>query len=239
MIPIKDTIPHRESPFVNYILIFINVFVFVIETMLPEPYLNWFVHKYGLVPARYTNHVWSMLTGLSSWDFSPFLTNMFLHGSWIHLISNIWALWIFGDNVEDRLGHFRYLVFYLLCGIFANITHMLTNLNSTIPVVGASGAISGVMAAYLILFPFSRIITLVPVFFIPFFFEIPAFFYIGAWFVSQLFSGFLALLVPSEWCSIAWWAHIGGFVAGLVLLPLFKKRYYRTFYPDEIYFYFH
>ncbi len=239
MLPIKDTIPHREAPFVNYFIIFINVVIFIIETMMPEPYLNHFIHEFGLVPARYTNKIWAVLTGLPPWDYSPFLTNMFLHGGWIHLISNMWALWIFGDNVEDRLGHFRYLLFYIFCGILANFTHFFTNLDSTIPVVGASGAISGVMAAYLIMFPFSRIITLIPIFFIPFFIEIPALLYIGGWFISQLFSGFLTLLVPGEWSSIAWWAHIGGFVAGLILLPFLKKRDYRSFYPDEIYFQFH
>ncbi|MBT8764422.1 rhomboid family intramembrane serine protease [Desulfohalobiaceae bacterium Ax17] len=235
MIPLKDSIPHRETPFVNYAIMAVNILVFFIQVSLPEPYLITFIHKYGLVPARYTNEVWAFFAGLPPWDYSPFLTNMFLHGGWFHLISNMWALWIFGDNVEDRLGHFRYLIFYILCGLAANMTHFLTDLYSTIPVVGASGAIAGVMGAYLILFPYSRIITLIPVFFIPYFIEIPAVLYLVGWFVSQLFPGILAIVSANNGSSIAWWAHIGGFIAGIILLPLLRKKEYRRLYPDEIF----
>lgn len=235
MIPLKDSIPHRETPFTNYIIIAVNILVFLIQASLPEPYLIAFMHKYGLVPARYTNEVWAFFAGLPPWDYSPFLTNMFLHGGWFHLISNMWALWIFGDNVEDRLGHFRYFIFYIICGLVANLTHFITNFHSTVPVVGASGAIAGVMGAYMILFPHSRIITLIPIFFLPYFIEIPAVLYLIGWFISQLFPGLLAIVSIHNGSSIAWWAHIGGFIAGIILLAFMRKKEYHRLYPDEIF----
>ncbi|SDN56551.1 Membrane associated serine protease, rhomboid family [Desulfonauticus submarinus] len=236
MIPLKDSIPHRETPFVNYFIIALNCLVFLYETSLSPAELETLFHNFGLVPARYTHPVWAMFTGLSPHNYLPFFTNIFLHGGWFHLISNMWALFIFGDNVEDRLGHKRYLLFYLLCGIGANLCHFMLNADSTLPTVGASGAISGIMGAYLILFPFSRIITLIPIFFLPYFIEIPAFFYLIAWFFMQVFSGVFSLANPYASSNIAFFAHIGGFIIGIVLLPLFKNKNYRTWYPDEIYF---
>jgi membrane associated rhomboid family serine protease len=163
------------------------------------------------------------------------LTCMFLHGGWMHFIGNMWVLFLFGDAVEDRMGPARYLVFYLLCGLAAGLTHYLTNPTSPVPTVGASGAIAGVMGAYFVLFPTARVITLIPVFFFPFLVEIPAVVYLGVWFASQLFSGTLALVGPQYYEGVAWWAHVGGFVAGIALLPLFKKsrKQYRRYYPDE------
>jgi membrane associated rhomboid family serine protease len=160
---------------------------------------------------------------------------MFLHGGWLHLIGNMWVLYLFGDNVEDRMGPARYLAFYLLCGLAASLTHYAINPGSTVPTLGASGAISGVLGAYLLLFPTARVITLVPVFIIPFFFEIPAVVYLGFWFVMQLFSGTLSLAGAEPPEGVAWWAHVGGFVTGMALLPVFKKsrKQYRHYYADE------
>lgn len=160
---------------------------------------------------------------------------MFLHGGWMHLIGNMWMLWIFGDNVEDRLGHGRYLLFYVLCGLAASWTHILLHPNSTVPAIGASGAISGVMGAYLLLFPRARVITLFPLFFIPYFLELPAIVYLGAWFLMQLFSGAFSILAPGEGGGIAWWAHVGGFLAGALLGPPMRRRrrYYRPYFRDE------
>ncbi|MDQ7031645.1 MAG: rhomboid family intramembrane serine protease [Desulfonauticus sp.] len=236
MIPLKDSIPHREFPFINYLLIGINCIIFIYETSLSPVELEMLFYHYGLVPARYTHPIWATIAGLSPNNYLPFFTNLFLHGGWLHIIGNMWFLLIFGDNVEDRLGHAKYLIFYLLCGIGANLVHFWVNPNSTIPTVGASGAISGIMGAYLLLFPFSRIITFIPIFFIPYFIEIPAIFYILIWFFMQLFSGMFSLAMPYASSNIAFFAHIGGFVIGLLILPLLKNRDYRKLYPDEFYF---
>ncbi len=236
MIPIKDIIPRREVPIVTYILIFINVLIFLIEISIPEPMLHSLLYIFGLVPARYTHPAWAYFMGLHMDNYWPFFTNIFLHGSWFHLISNMWALWIFGDNVEDRMGHIRYLIFYLLCGVFASFTHFVFNANSTIPAIGASGAISGVMGAYMIMFPTSRIITLIPIFFIPWFIEIPAVIFIGFWFISQLISGTFAMFIEQNVGGIAWWAHIGGFIFGVLIHKLFTRSDFRDYYPDEFHY---
>lgn len=235
MIPIRDIIPRREFPFVNYSIIVINILIFLYEVSLPEGLLNDFFYLFGLVPARFSHPEWAYFNGLYIDNYWPFFTNMFLHGSWFHLISNIWTLFIFGDNVEDRLGHFKYLIFYILSGLAASITHFIFNIDSTIPAIGASGAIAGVMGAYLIMFPYSRIVTLIPIFIIPFFIEIPAIIYLGIWFYTQIVSGTFSLMANQNAAGIAWWAHIGGFVFGMIAHIIFKKKKYRDFYPDEIY----
>jgi membrane associated rhomboid family serine protease len=168
-------------------------------------------------------------------DYWPFITSMFLHGGWLHIISNMWTLYIFGDNVEDRMGTMRFVMFYFLCGLAAGIVHILTNLSSTIPTVGASGAIAGVLGAYFLLFPTARVITLIPIFIFPLFVEIPAITYLIIWFISQLFSGVLSLGLPDDVGGIAWWAHVGGFVAGMMLHWVFVKgrKRFRTLSPDE------
>jgi membrane associated rhomboid family serine protease len=237
MFPIKDTIPSREFPCATWTIIIINAIVFFIELSLPKELLTKVFYNFGVVPARYSHPDWAVFFGLSFDNYWPFLTNMFLHGGWMHFISNMWTLYLFGDNVEDRLGHVRFLVFYILSGIVASITHYIFNLHSTVPALGASGAIAGVMGAYFIMFPHSRVITLIPILFIPYFIEIPAFVYLWVWFVTQLLSGTFSLLSPEAGGGIAWWAHIGGFVTGILMLPLFKKRRssYRVFFSDEIY----
>jgi membrane associated rhomboid family serine protease len=152
----------------------------------------------------------------------------------LHIIGNVWALWIFGDNVEDRMGSLRFAIFYLACGLAAAVTHLMTQPESTVPTVGASGAIAGVLGAYLLLFPTARLVVLFPVLFLPFFFELPAVLYLGAWFLIQLFSGTMALASPTQVGGIAFWAHVGGFTAGLLLCPLFVRRpRARRMQPDE------
>ncbi len=231
MFPLQDTIPRRQSPFVTWAIIAINLVIFVIEISLPPPVLERIFFYLGIVPARYTHPFWPN-EGISYW---PFLTNMFLHGGWLHFIGNMWTLWIFGDNVEDRLGHIRYAIFYILCGISASLTHILFNMHSTVPAIGASGAIAGVMGAYFIMFPHSRIITMIPIFFLPWIVELPAVIFLGFWFLSQVFSGTFAVLAPHAGGGIAWWAHAGGFLAGIVLCLILKrsKAKYRPYYPDE------
>jgi membrane associated rhomboid family serine protease len=227
MLPLKDTVQSRSFPIVNWLLIALNVLVFFMLVSL-GPRAELWMSVLGLTPARLFRHP-------DLFEFATIFTSMFLHGGWAHLLSNMLALYIFGDNVEDRMGSGRYLLFYLLCGFAAAVVHVFLNPNSTIPTVGASGAISGVLAAYFIFFPTARVITLVPLFFLPWFVEIPAVFYLGFWFVSQLFNGLLTVVSGAQaFGGVAWWAHVGGFIAGLALGPFFaRRRYVRRIYPDE------
>lgn len=232
MFPIRDTILRREAPSTTWALIAANVIVFLIEISLPQRTLEWVFYHFGLVPARYTDLQFRAWFGPTIDSIWPFITNMFLHGSWMHLIGNMWALWIFGGSVEDRMGHMRFVVFYFLCGIAASLTHYVINLHSAIPAIGASGAIAGVMGAYMLMFPTAQVITLIPLGFIPFFVPIPALIFIGGWFLVQLYAGVHALVAPQFGGGIAWWAHVGGIAAGMVLLPVFRHRRH---FPDGIY----
>lgn len=236
MIPIRDTIPSRNPPVVTWSLIAINVVVFFHEISLSPGELEHFFYRFGLVPARYSHPDWAQWLGFRADDYWPFLTSMFLHGGWAHIIGNMWTLWIFGDNVEDRLGRTRFLAFYVITGLAAGLTHWFTNVDSTIPTVGASGAIAGVLGAYFVLFPHSRIIVLFPVLFLPLFFELPAGVYLLFWFLSQVFSGTFAGLTSEDVGGVAWWAHVGGFAAGLLLHRVFLWGWRggpRRFEPDE------
>jgi membrane associated rhomboid family serine protease len=224
MLPIGDTVPRRNVPITTWFLIASNVFVFLLELSMSPYRIERFFYLFGIVPARYTHPEWAAWVGFPVDNYWPFLTSMFIHSSGLHILGNMWTLWIFGDNVEDRMGPMRFLCFYLLCGIAAGIVHSLTNPDSRIPAVGASGAIAGVLGAYFFLFPYARIILLIPVFIFPFFFELPAVIYVGFWFLSQVFSGTLALASPDEVGGVAWWAHVGGFTAGIILHFLFVKR---------------
>src|SRR6267142_20889 len=210
MLPIGDNIPARNRPVATWLLIIVNSLAFLVELAIPEPALEELFHVFGLVPA-----------GLTAWAL---LTSMFIHGGWLHVIANMWTLWIFGDNVEDRMGPVRFLIFYLLCGLAGGVVHCLIYPGSTVPALGASGAIAGVLGAYLVLFPFARVIVLLPILFIPFFFQLPAVAYLVFWGVSQLFSGTLALAQPAESGGVGWWVHVGGFVAGIVLQFFFVRR---------------
>jgi len=224
MFPVRDTIPGRNPPVAVWLLILANSVVFLFELAMPEYALRQFFHLFGIVPARYAHPDWALWVGFPVDDYWPFLTSMFLHGGFMHIIGNMWTLWIFGDNVEDRMGPVRFLAFYVLCGLAAGMVHWLTNPDSTIPTVGASGAIAGVMGAYFLLFPYSRVVVLVPVLFFPFFFELPAVTYLGFWALSQVFSGTLSLAGPANVGGVAWWAHVGGFMAGILLHFFFVKR---------------
>jgi membrane associated rhomboid family serine protease len=168
-------------------------------------------------------------------NISTRLSMMFLHGGWLHLILNMWTLWLFGPTIEDRLGHGRYLTFYLACGFAASITHVIFNPTSIIPALGASGAIAGLLGCYMRLFPMARVVVVVPILFIPLFFEVYAFVFIGLWFLIQVLQSMMALLLPSAGGDVAWWAHVGGFIAGFALGPFLvrSERRYRVYYPDE------
>lgn len=223
MFPIRDTIAHRHFPFATWTLIALNIYAFFRELALPPAATERMLYLFGLVPARFTHSQWAASVGFPIHDYWPFLTTIFLHGGWLHIIGNMWVLAIFGDNVEDRMGPLRFVTFYLLCGLSAGILHVLTNADSTVPAVGASGAIAGVMAAYFVLFPRARIIAMFPIFFWPVFFELPAFLYLGFWFLMQFFSGTLAVATQREVGGIAWWAHVGGFLTGILTFWVFLR----------------
>ncbi len=229
MIPLKDTVRARSFPWVNTALILANAAVFGVELSRGSGAVAT-IERLGVVPARFLDH-----TDLG--QVATLFAALFIHAGWVHIIGNMLALYIFGDNVEDRLGHAGYALFYLLCGVAANFSHIAANTGSTLPTIGASGAISGVMAAYLLLFPRSHVITLVPIFFFPWIIEIPALVYIGFWFLSQLWNGVATVVanLPAEASGgVAFWAHVGGFVTGAVLVPVFiRLRPYGDFHLDE------
>jgi membrane associated rhomboid family serine protease len=227
MFPLQDTIPSRGVPLVTWTIILINALAFFYELSLPPDELQRFIFLIGFVPARFAVD--------PAGAFSTLITCMFLHGGWAHFIGNMWMLYLFGDNVEERMGAVRYLIFYLLCGVGAGLAHYFMNPTSELPSLGASGAIAGVLGAYFRLFPTARVITLVLLVFLPLFIEIPAVVFIGIWFISQLFSGTIALLGPQYAAGVAWWAHVGGFLAGVVLVPLFTRPETERlpYYADE------
>ena len=239
MIPLTDDTPRYSTPLINYFLIAANVAVFLFEISLDRRAQTGFIEVFGLVPARLAMslnlalpHVHGASHAISpAMACLPVLTSMFLHGGWWHLIMNMWFLWIFGRNLEDALGHFPYLVFYLTCGFAAAMVQTFSDLGSQIPTVGASGAIAGVMGGYFILYPRARVLMLVPFLFI-FFLWLPAWVVLGYWFVLQILSGVGTALVTAERGSggVAFWAHIGGFVAGILLVKLFPSRTQRYRY---------
>jgi membrane associated rhomboid family serine protease len=225
LIPLRDSIPSRSLPIVNWFLILVNVTVFLYEVVfLDSQQAEGLIREYGLIPDKIRLEGISNLYELRTTIVRPFFTNMFLHGGWWHLIANMWILFIFGDNVEDRMGKVRYFLFYLLCGIVASLTHFVLHRNSPVPAIGASGAISGIMAAYMVMFPKSTIISLIPILIIPLFLPIPAVIYIGLWFLGQLLSGTTSLMLSSSATGIAFWAHIGGFLGGLWLYRYFDVQ---------------
>jgi membrane associated rhomboid family serine protease len=211
MIPLRDVIPSRTFPALVIAIIGLNAFAFLFEQTLGERELAFFVREYGVVPASFT---WSSV-----------FTSMFLHGGWMHFLGNMLFLWIFGDNVEDRMGHGRFIVFYLLCGAVAALAHVMSEPGSLIPTIGASGAVAGVMGAYFVLYPHSRILTLLPIFIFWQIIEVPAVLFLGLWFVLQLFSGVGTMLMAqgAPAGGIAFWAHVAGFVAGVLLVFAFRR----------------
>lgn len=215
MIPLKDMTPRRSFPIVTLLLIVANVIVFVHQIMLPPPAFDAFIQTYGLVPAKIDLALAGRHYSLAQ-AFLPFFTSMFLHAGFLHIIGNMLFLWVFGGNVEDRFGSVPYLFFYLVCGLGSGIAQVAFSWGSHVPSIGASGAISGVLGAYVIFFPRSRILTLIPLFIIWFTWRIPAVIFIGIWFAIQFLSG-LSSLGGSVTGGVAWWAHVGGFVLGILI----------------------
>ena len=223
MFPLKDNIPAKNFPYVNIGLIVINVIFFVYEMSYGHK-IDQIIHTWGFIPARFlAQHAENWL---SPAGFLPVFSSMFLHANLIHLISNMWMLWIFGDNVEDCMGHGRYLMFFLLCGMASVGAQAISDPYSTIPMVGASGAISGVLGAYFLSYPHARILTLVPIVILFYLIELPAYFFLGLWFVIQFIQGSLYSLNSGQIVGggIAFWAHVGGFAAGVLFLHVFRCK---------------
>ena len=221
MIPLKNLSPRLTFPAMTLLLIIANVLVFIYQVSLPDRAAEAFINLYGMVPAR----VSLALAGQHHVTFEqaliPLLTSMFLHGGWLHILGNMWFLWIFGGQVEDRLGHFTYLVFYVVCGLGSGVAQLAFSWGSKIPAIGASGAIAGVLGAYIVFFPSSRILTLVPLFIIWFTVQIPALVFIGLWFLIQFLSGISSVSAASMG-GVAWWAHVGGFLLGVLIAQFYR-----------------
>lgn len=227
MFPLRDQNPVSSTPVITGALIFINIAVFVVQLCMSDEQLAQFFHVYGLVPKRIIHPDWAATMGYPAAYIRPFFTSQFIHGGWLHLIGNMWFLWIFGNNVEDRMGSIRFLLFYLFCGAGAALAHVAVNPQSTYPMIGASGAIAGILAAYLRLFPRARVLCLVPVFFIPLFIPVPAVVFIVLWAVYQVLGGAVGLFDVQAGGGIAWWTHIGGFLLGFFTYQRYLKRQYR------------
>lgn len=222
MIPIRDNVPRVTPPVAVTAIILLNVAAFLYSLGLDGRAVSQLFHLYGVVPARFFEPVWAAGVGYPDSMGWPLVSYMFLHGGWLHIILNMWMLWIFGDNIEDVTGHFGFVVFYLLCGLAAAGLHMVFEQSSPVPVIGASGAVAGVMGAYIMLYPHGRVLTLVPILFIPLFLRIPSYLFLGVWFLSQLAAGLVSS--ANNAMSVAWWAHVGGFLAGCVLILWFRRR---------------
>ncbi len=241
MIPLRDNIPSRTTPWVNYAIIALCGLVFLIQLQDARSVL---VERFGMIPARVVHpdqpvelvqreiirtpqgpqlrevRRTAAPAGVASW--LTLLTCIFLHGGWMHILGNMWMLWIFGDNVEDRMGHFWYLVFYVFCGMAASLAHLLAGPDSAVPTIGASGAIAGVMGAYMVLYPRAQVLSIIPIFFFIQMVVLPAPVFLGIWFLLQFFQGTFAMISVQS-AGVAWWAHIGGFIAGFVIAWLLKR----------------
>jgi len=233
MIPIRDTAPRHRFPVVNIAFIVLNILIFFYQQMLPPEQLYSFIFTYGTVPANLTGSLLGILKpGFSSGALLaasiPLITANFLHGGWLHLLGNMLYLWIFGDNIEGKLGHLKYLLLYIFMGAASQLFHILSSPFSTTPLVGASGAIAGVLGAYFILFPHARILTLVPLGFFITFVHLPAVIFLGFWFILQLFNASLQGAAMGAQ-AVAWWAHIGGFLIGAGMGLLIRKKIYSQY----------
>jgi len=223
MIPLRDNIPSRTFPVVNTVLILANVGAFLYELSLGSAGAQQLIEQFGIVPR-------SFLNSFGATEIATVYSSMFLHAGWAHLLSNMLALYIFGDNVEDRMGKVGYLIFYLLGGTLAGLAQIYSDQGSIIPMIGASGAIAAVLGAYIVLYPRARVLTVIPIWVIPFFIELYAGVYLGIWFLTQLLSGTAAIVARSSQTEggVAFWAHAGGFVAGLALVKVFARSVRRS-----------
>lgn len=230
MLPLHDNVQPKKTPWATFVIMAVCALVFLYELTLAPDALSRFYSTFGMSPARLHFFVPEVLFA-NPWELTRLATGIFLHNGWVHFLSNMLILLVFGMSVESRMGIGRYTVFFFLGGIAANLLHALIYPLSAAPVVGVSGAISAVFGAYFLFYPLAKVLTFIPLFLIPWVVEVPAFFYLGLWFITQLYSGFLSFKLPpgEETNGVAWWAHIGGFLAGL-----FFARYYSLHHPPPI-----
>lgn len=223
MIPIKNSIICHTRPFVTWGLMAICIIVFLWMVVMPDHITEHFLYLYGMVPIRYTNPKWAYDFGLPPDHYFSFLSSLFLHGGWWHIAINMLFMWVFAKNIEDLMGHFRFLVFYLVCGLVATYIQWHFSQNLVVPVVGASGAIAGVLGAYFMRFPYAKVVFVIPILFFPIFFELPAIACLGFWVIMQLQDVSIAALFGATTNS-AWWSHLGGFACGALLHYFFISK---------------
>ena len=229
MFPLKDNVPHRRFPVMNVSIIIFNFIIFLYQTQLPREELHQFIANYSVVPLEQVQGMQllfqqpALALYLGSQLLFPYISATFLHGSWMHLIGNMIYLWVFGDNIEDRLGPLRYLAVYLLMGVVGHLFHLASAPFSQVPLIGASGAIAGVLGAYFVLYPRARVLTLVPLGFFITFIYIPAFLFLALWFLLQLFNA-ITPAAPAGAQSVAWWAHVGGFFSGVIMGAFMSRQ---------------
>ena len=228
MIPIRTSVEVQDFPGAVIGLIAANVAVYLFQAGLPPDLAKQFIYQNALVPARYASPQLVRVLGLDPGDYWPFLTNAFMHGGWFHLIVNMWTLWLFGRALDQRLGAARFLAFYLACGLIASLAHFAVNIDSRIPALGASGAIAGVLGGYTLLHPRAKIVVVTPILFFPITYHLPAAIFTAIWFIYQIVPGLAERVTAEDTGGIAWWAHIGGFLAGLGLIKLFGTLRYRA-----------
>ncbi|MAF49125.1 MAG: hypothetical protein CMM10_12750 [Rhodospirillaceae bacterium] len=218
MIPVRTSVEVAEIPGAVIGLIIANIVVFLVQIGLPAEFTEQFINQNALVPGRYTSPEVAEKLALDPGNFLPFLTNSFMHVGWLHLIVNMWTLWLFGGALEERLGALRFVLFYLACGLVASLSHFAINFNSAIPALGASGAIAGILGGFALLYPRASVTLLTPIFFFPIFFRLIAAVYMALWFAFQIVPGVATLFAPENTGGVAWWAHIGGFITGFALI---------------------
>lgn len=224
MIPIRDNIPNKRTPYVSWGIIAICIAIFVTMKLLPYETQRQLVYQYGMMPIRYSNPQWAVAFGLPPDGYLSFLSSLFIHSDWFHITANMWFIWIFAHNIEDKMGHARFLIFYLLCGLLATYAQWSFDPELAIPVVGASGAIAGVLGAYFFISPYARVVIWLPILFLPIFFEIPAIAFLGFWAIIQFQNATSSIIFEGVTVNVAWWSHIGGFLAGAFFHPMFLAK---------------
>ncbi len=220
MIPFRDTLEVQNTPYVTWGLMAINIAVFGYFQTLSDGEVFAIFQQYGLVPSRYNNPMWAIITKISANNYWPFVLNLFMHASGLHLLMNMWMLWIFGDDIEDVMGRFRFLLFYFFSGVGANLVVLIVAANSPIPVIGASGALAGILGAYIFIFPYAKIVIWIPILFLPIFIELPAISFLGAWVIFQL-NDATTTFSSEEMTSLGWVGHLAGFFIGAIIFRLF------------------